>query len=61
LDHLINFYFNAEASAPGRDGSRFHPLPKFLGIFEWPPRLNWRVSEDSLLAALVGSGTVLAD
>ena len=39
------FLFQCGASAPDRDGSWFHPLPKFLGIFEWPPRLNWRVCE----------------
>jgi hypothetical protein len=59
LDDFINFYFNAGAlAAPDRGVSWFHTLPRFLGIFEWLPRLSRRVCEGPLLAALFGSGAV---
>jgi hypothetical protein len=59
LDDFINFYFNAGAlAAPDRGVPWFHTLPRFLGIFEWPPRLRRRVCEGPLLAALFGSGAV---
>jgi hypothetical protein len=59
LDYLINFYFNGGgAAAPDRGPSWFHTLPRFLGIFEWPPHLSRRVREGPLLAALFGSGAV---
>jgi hypothetical protein len=59
LEFPINFYFNAEASAA--DSATLPGSTRFRSSFEWPPRVNWRVCQDSLLAALVGSGTVLPD
>jgi hypothetical protein len=39
------FLFQFAACSARSRASWFHTLPKFPGIFEWPPRLNWRDCE----------------